>query len=148
MDQITIKIPSPKCRLCALFNRVCRLEIQSVMLVFSTGSAKHCHCNLISLGVRYLYIYLVHGLNHQKNPYVLSNEVGIQHCGWDPFSATFYYKTSKFIQLVRKGKCLRCSINIKIVWRKNLTIFHVCFGIILLSKEAIQEPIRTDDVLI
>jgi hypothetical protein len=42
MDQITIKTPSPKCRLCAVFNRVCRLEIQLVTLVFSTGFVKLC----------------------------------------------------------------------------------------------------------
>jgi hypothetical protein len=35
MDQITKKKPNLKCRL-YLFNRVNRLEIQSVMLVFST----------------------------------------------------------------------------------------------------------------
>ncbi len=34
MEQITIKIPNPKCRLYRC-NRVYRLEIQAVMLVFS-----------------------------------------------------------------------------------------------------------------
>ena len=37
MDQITIKTPNPKCRLYwCFFHSVYRLEIQSVMLVFST----------------------------------------------------------------------------------------------------------------
>jgi hypothetical protein len=31
------------------FNRVYRLEIQSVMLVFSTGFVYYCHSNLLSL---------------------------------------------------------------------------------------------------
>ncbi len=36
IDQITIKTPNHKCRLYWCFNRVHRLEIQSVMVVFST----------------------------------------------------------------------------------------------------------------
>ncbi len=36
MDQITIETPNPKCRLSLVSNRVNRLEIQSVMLVFSS----------------------------------------------------------------------------------------------------------------
>jgi hypothetical protein len=36
MEQITIKTPNPKCRSLLMFDRVYRLEIQSIMLVFST----------------------------------------------------------------------------------------------------------------
>ncbi len=35
--KVTIKTPTPKCRLFIGVNRVYRLEIQSVMLVFPTG---------------------------------------------------------------------------------------------------------------
>ncbi len=49
MDQITIKTPNPKYRLywCSMVIGVYRLEIQSVMLVFSTGFVKHCPSNLL-----------------------------------------------------------------------------------------------------
>ncbi len=49
MDQITIKTPNPKGMSSLLvFNRVYRLDIQSVMLVFSTGIVYHCPSNLLS----------------------------------------------------------------------------------------------------
>jgi hypothetical protein len=47
MDQITIKTPNPKCRF-YWFNRVYRLEIQSVMLVFSTPLVNLCPSNLLT----------------------------------------------------------------------------------------------------
>jgi hypothetical protein len=47
MDNLAIKTPNPKCRL-YLCNRVYGLEIQSVMLVFSTGFVNYCPSNLLS----------------------------------------------------------------------------------------------------
>jgi hypothetical protein len=47
MDQITIKTPNPKCRLYWCLNRVYRLEIQSVMLVFSTPLVNYRPSNLL-----------------------------------------------------------------------------------------------------
>jgi hypothetical protein len=49
MGQITIKTSNPKGMSSLLvFNRVYRLDIQSVMLVFSTGIVYHCPSNLLS----------------------------------------------------------------------------------------------------
>jgi hypothetical protein len=49
MDKITIKTPNPKCYLywCLIEFVECRLEIQSVMLVFSTPLVKYCPSNLL-----------------------------------------------------------------------------------------------------
>jgi hypothetical protein len=49
MDQITIKTSNPKCPLywCLIEFIDWRVEIQSVMLVFSIGFVKHCHSNLL-----------------------------------------------------------------------------------------------------
>ncbi len=47
MDDVTIKTPKPKCRLYWCLVEFFRLEIQSVMLVFSTGFVKHCPSNLL-----------------------------------------------------------------------------------------------------
>ncbi len=50
VDQITVKTPNPKCRLYSVFNRVYRLEIQSVMLVFSTqGGDSHLEISVIPM---------------------------------------------------------------------------------------------------
>ncbi len=43
-----IKTPNPKCRIYWCFIRVYRLEIQSVMLVFSTSFVNYCPSNLVS----------------------------------------------------------------------------------------------------
>jgi hypothetical protein len=47
IDQITIKTPNPKCRL-YWCNRVYRLEIQSVMFVFSTPLVNERPSNLLT----------------------------------------------------------------------------------------------------
>ncbi len=46
MDQISIKTPIPKCRLYKCLLGVYRLEIQSVMLVFSNPLVNHCSSRL------------------------------------------------------------------------------------------------------
>ena len=57
-----------------VFNRVYRLEIQSVMLVFSTGFVNNCPSNLLQVSspplstvkVWCLYKYLVHVIIYEK----------------------------------------------------------------------------------
>jgi hypothetical protein len=49
MDYINVyKDTKPQMSSVLVFNRVCRLEIQSVMLVFSTGFVNYCPSNLLS----------------------------------------------------------------------------------------------------
>jgi hypothetical protein len=48
MDEITIKTPKPKCRLYWCLIEFYGLEIQSVILVFSTGFVNYCPSDLLS----------------------------------------------------------------------------------------------------
>jgi hypothetical protein len=63
-----------------VFNRVCRLEIQSVMLVFSNPLVKYCPSKLIvhiaSYGLGYtLYVHIAGGGKRYTLP-------SFPNCGW------------------------------------------------------------------
>jgi hypothetical protein len=54
MDEGNLKTTNPKCRVLLVFNRVYRLEIQSVMLVFSTPLVNCCPLPKVNIQIRYI----------------------------------------------------------------------------------------------